>query len=345
MDPAIVLFGFGIGVLVGMTGMGGASLMTPLLILIFGIQPVTAIGTDIFYAAVTKTVGGIQHLRAKTVHRGLAFWMAVGSVPAAIGGVFVIELLQRSYGQDRLEGIVFGILGATLLVVGLSTLLRTLFLPDVIKERYAMHLHRRHIFAAIATGITTGFVIGLTSAGSGTLIAIILIAVFRLTPQRVVGTDIFHAAVLLWAAGAAHWVGGNIDFALAGNILVGSIPGVLVGGKLALKSGKNLLRGALAAVLIASGIALITKGDGQVVVITAAAVSLFFGVVFTYVLRREVKLPHGEGVRAYKMLSLPWARQSTPASGTDTNGASSAAASNGAPRAEEREETAGKPLP
>lgn len=308
MDPAIVIFGFGIGVLVGMTGMGGASLMTPLLILIFGVQPVTAIGTDIFYAAVTKTVGGVQHLRAGTVHRGLAFWMAVGSVPAAVGGVFVIEALQRSYGEDRLDGIVFGILGATLLVVGISTMLRTVFIPDVIKERFAMHLHRRHIIAAIATGVTTGFVIGLSSAGSGTLIAIILIAVFRLTPQRVVGTDIFHAAVLLWAAGIAHWVGGNVDFGLAGNILIGSLPGVLVGGKLALKSGKNLLRGILAAVLIASGTILITKGDGQVVVITAALVSLFFGIVFTYILRREVKLPHGEGVRAYKLVSVPWAR-------------------------------------
>jgi len=306
MDPALVIFGFGIGVLVGMTGMGGASLMTPLLILIFNVSPVTAIGTDIFYAAVTKTVGGVQHLRAGTVHRGLAFWMAVGSVPAAIGGVFVIEALQNSYGEDRLEGIVFGILGATLLVVGISTMLRTVFIPDVIKERFAMHLHRRHIIAAIATGIITGFVIGLTSAGSGTLIAIILIAVFRLTPQRVVGTDIFHAAVLLWAAGLAHWIGGNVDFGLAGNILLGSVPGVLVGGRLAMKSGKNFLRAMLSLVLIASGTVLITKGDAQVVVVTAALVSLFFGIVFTYLLRREVKLPHGEGVRAYKLVRLPW---------------------------------------
>ena len=154
MDPAIVVFGFGIGVLVGMTGMGGASLMTPLLILIFKTEPVTAIGTDIFYAAVTKTVGGFQHLRAGTVHRGLAFWMAVGSVPSAIGGVFVIELLQDAYGEDTLERIVFGILGATLLVVGISTLLRTIFIPDVIKERFALHLQRRHIIAAIATGLS-----------------------------------------------------------------------------------------------------------------------------------------------------------------------------------------------
>ena len=308
MDPAIVAFGFGIGLLVGMTGMGGASLMTPLLILIFGVQPVTAIGTDIFYAAVTKTFGGIQHLRAGTVHKGLAFWMAVGSVPAAIAGVGVIAYLQDVVGEDKLDGIIFGILGATLLVVGLATALRTVFIPDVIKERYALHLQRRHIIAAVATGVTTGFVIGLTSAGSGTLIAIILIAVFRLTPQRVVGTDIFHAAVLLWAAGLAHWVSGNVDFGLAGTILLGSIPGVLVGGKLAVRSGKNLLRGLLSVVLVASGITLITKGDGEVVMVTVALVSLLFGVVFTYVLRREVKLPHGEGVRAWKLVSFPWSR-------------------------------------
>ncbi len=308
MDPIIVLFGLGIGILVGMTGMGGASLMTPLLVLIFKTEPVTAIGTDIFYAAITKTVGGAQHLRAGTVHKGLAFWMALGSVPAGVAGVFVIEILQGAYGEDRLKGIVFGILGGTLLVVGVATMLRTLLLPDVIKERFAMHLHRRHIIAAVATGAVTGFVIGVTSAGSGTLIGIILIAVFRLTPSRVVGTDIFHAAVLLWAVSIAHIAGGNVDFGLAGNILVGSIPGVLIGGKLALRTGKNLLRGMLAAVLIASGSILITKGDGELAVIAAAIVSLFFGVIFTYILRREVKLPHGEGVRAYKMISLPWAR-------------------------------------
>ena len=130
-------------------------------------------------------------------------------------------------------------------MVGVATLIRALFLRDVIPERYAMHLYRRHIVAAVITGATTGFVIGLTSAGSGTLIAIVLIAVFRLTPQRVVGTDVFHAAILLWAAGLAHWVGGNVDFGLAANILVGSIPGVLIGSQLAVKVPTGLLRNAL----------------------------------------------------------------------------------------------------
>ena len=280
MDPAIVFFGLGIGVLVGMTGMGGASLMTPLLILVFGISPVTAIGTDIFYAAVTKTVGGFQHLRLKTVHRGLAVWLACGSVPSAIVGVWVIELLQRSYGED-LDKLVLGMLGGALLVVGLATLLRSVFLKNVIQERSAMHLYTRHIVAAVVTGVVTGFVIGLTSAGSGTLIAIALIAIFRLTPKRVVGTDIFHAAVLLWAAGIAHWVGGNVDFALAGNILLGSVPGVLIGGALSVKAKTGILRTALAVVLIASGTALISKeGEPGVVLPAIAVAGLMVGALF-----------------------------------------------------------------
>jgi uncharacterized protein len=280
-DPKIILFGFGIGLLVGMTGMGGASLMTPMLILIFGIQPVTAIGTDIAYAAVTKSVGGYKHLKLGTVHKGLAFWLAVGSVPAAISGVWVIELLQSRYGEDTLDTLVLGMLGGTLVVVGVATLLRSLFFSNVIQERSAMHLYRRHIIAAVITGMTTGFVIGLTSAGSGTLIAVALIAIFRLTPQRVVGTDVFHAAVLLWAAGIAHWVGGNIDFALATTILVGSIPGVILGTNLSVKAPQTFLRYALAVVLIASGTTLIAKnGTSEVVVPAIAVASIMVGFLF-----------------------------------------------------------------
>jgi uncharacterized protein len=279
-DPKIILFGFGIGLLVGMTGMGGASLMTPMLILIFGITPVTAIGTDIFYAAVTKTVGGYKHLKLGTVHKGLAFWLAVGSVPSAIAGVWVIELLQSKYGDD-LDTLVLGMLGGTLVVVGVATLLRSLFFSNVIQERSAMHLYRRHIIAAVITGMTTGFVIGLTSAGSGTLIAIALIAIFRLTPQRVVGTDVFHAAVLLWAAGIAHWVGGNIDFALALTILFGSIPGVILGSDLSVKAPQKFLRYALATVLIASGVTLISKnGTAEVVIPAIAIASVMVGFLF-----------------------------------------------------------------
>jgi uncharacterized membrane protein YfcA len=270
MDPAIVLFGLGIGVLVGMTGMGGGSLMTPLLILIFGISPTTAIGTDIFYAAVTKTVGGWRHLKLKTVNMDLVKWLALGSVPSAVGGVALVSWLQTQIGEARLEELVYAVLGGTLLMVGVITLTRALILRNLIDERDRFEVERRHKVAAVVIGATTGFVIGITSAGSGTVIAILLIAVYRLAPKKVVGTDVFHAAILLWAAGIAHWVGGNVDFVLAANILLGSIPGVVIGAALSDKAPQGFLRTALGLVLIGSGIVTVQKGDPEVWPIAAA---------------------------------------------------------------------------
>ena len=139
-------------------------------------------------------------------------------------GVWAISVLQSKIGEERLDSIVYALLGGTLLMVGIITLARALILSNLIEERDDFELKRRHKIAAVAIGATTGFVIGITSAGSGTVIAILLIAVFRLTPNKVVGTDVFHAAILLWAAGVAHWVGGNVDFVLAGNILLGIGP-------------------------------------------------------------------------------------------------------------------------
>jgi uncharacterized membrane protein YfcA len=264
MDPKIVFFGFGVGFLVGMTGMGGGSLMTPLLVLLFGVKPTTAIGTDIAYAAVTKTAGGWRHLKLKTVNMKLVYWMAAGSVPSAIAGVWVLDILKRKLG-DQLDETVFAILAACLLVVGAATLLRGFFLADKIQERDDFVMHTRHKVAAVAIGATTGFVIGVSSAGSGTLIAIMLIAVYRLTPQRVVGTDVVHAALLLWAAGIAHIVAGNVDFGLAANILVGSIPGVIIGSNLSVKWPQGALRTVLGIVLIAAGVTILNKADTDLV--------------------------------------------------------------------------------
>jgi len=279
MDPAIVVFGLGIGILVGMTGMGGGSLMTPLLILVFGIQPTTAIGTDIFYSAVTKTVGGWRHFRMKTVNMDLVKWLALGSVPAAVGGVAIVSVLQQHIGEDRLDSLVYAVLGGTLLMVGVVTLTRALILRDLVQERDRFDVERRHKVAAIVIGATTGFVIGVTSAGSGTVIAILLIAVYRLAPKKVVGTDVFHAAVLLWAAGLAHWVGGNVDFVLAGNILLGSVPGVVIGAALSGKAPQGFIRTALGVVLIGSGIVTIQKGDPTVWPIAAAVAALGMGAI------------------------------------------------------------------
>jgi uncharacterized protein len=125
-------------------------------------------------------------------------------------------------------------------------------------------LERRHKVAAVVIGVTTGFVIGLTSAGSGTLIAVCLIALYRMAPRQVVGTDVFHAAILLWAAGIAHIVGGNVDFGLVGTILLGSVPGIWIGSHLTVKLPTGVLRTALGVVMIASALALFEKADVDV---------------------------------------------------------------------------------
>jgi uncharacterized membrane protein YfcA len=278
VDPLLIVAGFGIGALVGMTGMGGGSLMTPILILLFGTAPTTAIGSDIAYSAITKTVGGWRHLRLATVNLDIVFWLAVGSVPASIAGVAVVSVLHHVYGQS-IDDVVLGTLAVALIVVGLLVLIRALFIPSMVAaEREHLELTHRLKVAAIAIGATTGFVIGITSAGSGTVIAVFLIALYRLSPRKVVGTDVFHAAILLWAAGLAHAVGGNVDYAIVGTILIGSVPGIWLGSHLTVRLPTGLLRTGLGAVMIASAIALFHKAGvdlplGVVLAIPAALVS------------------------------------------------------------------------
>jgi uncharacterized protein len=261
MDPLIILFGFGVGILVGTTGIGGGSLMTPILILIFGFKPTTAIGTDLAYGAVTKTVGGYRHWKQRTVDFGLSTWMAFGSVPAAIGGVAVLKVFEDHFGKDNFDNTLLIAVAAALLLTGIVILARLLLPMGGKGERYTTPLERRHKVAAVVLGASVGFVLGITSAGSGSLIAVGLIMLFRLTPQRVVGTDVFHAAILLWAAALAHIVAGNVDFALAGTILLGSIPGVWVGSGLAVRLPIGVMRATLACVLLAAGLALLSKAD------------------------------------------------------------------------------------
>jgi uncharacterized protein len=264
VDPALIVFGLAVGILVGMTGIGGGSLMTPLLILVFGVKPVTAVGTDLAYGAVTKTVGGIKHWRQRTVDWKLSTWMAIGSVPAAITGVWVLEAIERAAGAD-FDDLLLTILASALLLCGAATLGRALFLKRLDdKERESVELTRRAKTSAVAMGIFVGFILGITSAGSGAFIAVGLILLFRLVPRRVVGTDVFHAAILLWAAAVAHIVAGNVDFALAGTILLGSVPGVWLGSHWSIRVPVAVLRTTLAILLIGAGLGLLAKAGAGV---------------------------------------------------------------------------------
>jgi uncharacterized membrane protein YfcA len=251
MDPLLVLFGFGVGALVGVTGMGGGSLMTPLLILLFGVKPTVAVGTDLSYAAITKTVGGWRHLRKGTVQLSMAAWLAVGSCPGALLGVW---LLKRLGIEEELIPMIAG----ALLLTGTLVLMRALVL-SVDGERGHVPMGVRQRAGAVALGLAVGFLLGVTSAGSGTLIAIGLILGFRMSPRRVVGTDVAHAAVLLWVAALAHLASGNVDLGMAGTILLGSIPGVWLGAHLATRLPERALRPGLGIVLLTSGLGLLSK--------------------------------------------------------------------------------------
>jgi uncharacterized membrane protein YfcA len=283
MDPLLIVFGFGVGVLVGTTGMGGGSLMTPLLILLFGIKPVVAVGTDLAYAAVTKTVGGIRHFHKGTVQLDIAGWLAVGSIPGALAGVALLELLDLE--DDLILAIAVG-----LVVTGALILARALVLTGE-GEREEVTLDRRHKAFAVVLGLSVGTLLGVSSAGSGTLIAIGLILGFRLTPRRVVGTDVAHAAVLLWAAALAHLVSGNVDLGLAGTLLIGSVPGVWVGANLATRLPERGLRPALGIVMFTSGLALLTKAGVGVPAVALVLVPLLLGLASYLILRRVSTSP------------------------------------------------------
>jgi uncharacterized membrane protein YfcA len=287
MDPAIILFGLGVGLLVGITGMGGGSLMTPLLILVIGTKPVVAVGTDLAYGAVTKTLGGWRHFRKGTVFPRLAFWLAVGSCPAALLGVWVLDQVHEAIGDD-FDTFMLIAIGAVLLLTGGLVLLRALAIADAsARERGAFRMQTRHKVAAVALGASVGFVLGITSAGSGTLIGIGLILGFRLSPHRVVGTDVAHAAVLLWVAAAAHVVAGNVDFGLAGTILIGSLPGVWIGTNIATKLPRNALRAALGVVLLTSGLALLSKAGLELPAFVLVAVPVVGAAGCYLILRRR----------------------------------------------------------
>jgi uncharacterized membrane protein YfcA len=288
-DPVMVIgFGLGVGILVGMTGIGGGALMTPLLVLFVGTPPVTAVGTDLAYGAVTKTVGAVKHWRQGTIDFPLSMWMAVGSLPAAVAGVFVIRILERQLGT-AFDSVMLYLLAAAIAFTGIVTLVRAIFLKQLIlRERATIQMEGRHKVAAVLLGLSVGFVLGITSAGSGSLIALGLILLFRLTPHRVVGTDIFHAAVLLWAAAIAHVVAGNVDYALAGTILIGSVPGVWFGSHMSVRLPAGTLRTVLGVVLIGAAMGLGSKAG---LPIPPAAIAVVPAVLAVIVLWQRFREP------------------------------------------------------
>ena len=294
MTWQFILAGLFVGTLVGMTGMGGGSLLTPILVILLGFNPTIAIGTDIAHGAIFKTVGAIRHRGLGNVHARLSGWMFLGSAPASLLGVTLATWLKHRYGGG-VESVSSQVLGGALIFGCVGLLAKTLVRPKAAPpDRFLLATRDR--VAAMLIGLVGGFVVGLTSVGTGVFFGLTLLVVFPLKAQKVVGTDIFHAAALLYVAGFGHFVAGNVDMGAVGWLLIGSIPGVLIGSQLTLSINERMLRTVLGAVLGLAGLRLLNVPGTTVAIVVVLAGGMT--VLLAYIGRRRWALRHERRTRA-----------------------------------------------
>ncbi len=266
LDPVIVLVGLLVGFLVGLTGVGGGSVMTPFLMVSLGIPAPVAIGTDMIYSTVTKLAGSFQHYWQRSINLEVAIFLGLGSIPASLLGVWTLEWIKGSFDARAVQSIMVTVVAATLVVVGVSLIAHAL-MPEKWSERRigargwdgvsAMSFKRRGY--TVVFGALGGYLVGLTSIGSGSIMAMILLLLYPMAPAVVVGTDIAHATVLSLVTGIVHVTQGNVDFGLTVGLLVGGVPGVIVGSRLAPRLPGKPLRIILAVMLILVGARLLVS--------------------------------------------------------------------------------------
>jgi uncharacterized membrane protein YfcA len=261
MTWQFVLTGLALGLIVGLTGVGGGSLMTPILVIVFGFSPSTAVGTDIFHGAVFKSFGAIRHRRLSTVHGHLALWLFAGSGPMAIAGVVVSKVLQNQLANS--EKILGYAIGVALIFGGAGFLAKSFVTKGAQPTEAPFIMSHRDKLIALGTGAFFGFIVGLTSVGSGTYFGLMMVLVYPLTMARIVGTDIFHAAALLWVAGVGHLIIGDVDLHATAWLLVGSVPGILISSRYTVKVPDMTIRGGLAGILIISGLKLLNVPEAN----------------------------------------------------------------------------------
>jgi hypothetical protein len=242
--------------------MGGGSLMTPILVIVFGFKPTYAVGTDIVHGAIFKSFGAVRHRRLGTVHARLTLWMFLGSGPLSLLGVWVATQIKNDYG-DSAQTIEGYIIGAALVLGGIGFLAKSFIKRGVKPDDRPFILQRRDKVIAVTIGAVFGFVVGLTSVGSGTFFGLVMVMVYPLTMPKIVGTDIFHAAALLWVAGAGHMIAGNVDYHATAWLLTGSVPGVLISSRFTVRTPDVLLRISLGTVLVLTGLKLLNMPGSQ----------------------------------------------------------------------------------
>ena len=257
-DYTLLFISFFVGFTLGLTSVGSAALMTPFLILLAGVRPVTAVGTDLVYAAITKVVGAGIHWRQGTVDMQVVRRLAAGSIPGGLLGAATISVLPHLSLQPDL--LARRAVGASLILVTLImlvSLIRGKETVEFCRLRDFLQRHGLQRFGLTVWGAIVGFCVGFTSLGSGTLIAAFLMVVYPMAPVRVVGTGVFHAAILLLVTGLVHSVEGNVEWTLVALLLAGAVPGVIAGSRLAVRLPTVWLRATLAVMLLLAGVKLI----------------------------------------------------------------------------------------
>lgn len=276
IDPLIALAGLIVGFVVGLTGMGGGALMTPILVILFRVHPLAAIGSDLVASLFMKPVGGFVHWRRRTVEKSIVRWLLIGSVPAAFAGVFVIRLFGAG---DALQRRVQLLLGVALLVACFG----------IVAKSYLDARHRRALdqsaeaapvtsrpVLTMLVGAVVGLIVGMTSVGSGSLMIVLLMLVYpALSSRRLVGTDLVQAVPLVGAAALGHVLVGDFTLGLTVSILIGSIPGVYIGSRLSASAPDVLVRPILVFVLAASAMKLLNFSNTSLLVgLIAVAIAL-----------------------------------------------------------------------
>ena len=296
IDPLLAIASFGIGIVVGLTGMGGGALMTPVLVLLFNIPPLTAVSSDLVASAIMKPVGSFVHLRRGTVHLGLVKWLCLGSIPGAFSGVIIARALGR--GQ-QVQDVIRTALGIALLVAAAGLIVRAYIrLLEYARRRdgRAAPLPQGRpsvtlrVPATVVLGLVGGIIVGMTSVGSGSLIIIALMALYpSLKASELVGTDLVQAVPLVASAAVGHIIFGDFHLDLTASMLLGCLPGVWLGAHLSARAPGGLVRRALAFVLLASALKLLNMSNTRTAIILAAV--LVIAPVLWMLVRRRHGFP------------------------------------------------------
>ncbi|HZJ28178.1 MAG TPA: sulfite exporter TauE/SafE family protein [Acidimicrobiia bacterium] len=290
MDWWVALAGLGVGFVMGLTGMGGGALMTPILVLGFGVPPLAAVSSDLMASLVMKPVGAGVHLRRGTVNLRLVGWLVAGSVPAAFCGV----LLLRAFG-DGLQNNLELILGVALVLAAGSIVARTAVqarrgLGAILDG--AQHAIAVRPIPTLAIGCIGGLIVGITSVGSGSLMIVMLLVAYpTLSASQLVGTDLAQAIPLVGAAALGHLLFGDFQLALTASLLVGGIPGTYFGARLSARAPDQVIRPVLVAVLLLSGLKLIGVSDVAMLVVAGVSVVALAAVLLPALRSRPTEVP------------------------------------------------------